>query len=68
MDGQPPLFTVGHGTRSLEELLAILRSAGVERLVDVRTAPGSRRHPQFNREALARSLEEAGIVYDAPEG
>jgi len=57
------LLTVGHGTASVEELLALLGGAGVERLVDVRTAPGSRRHPHVRRAAMAGWLEEAGIGY-----
>jgi uncharacterized protein (DUF488 family) len=57
------IYTVGHSTRSLGELVDVLRPAGVEALVDVRTAPGSRRHPQFGREALAAGLSEAGIAY-----
>ncbi len=60
--------TVGHGTRPIEELVALLRAADVGTLVDVRRFPGSRRHPQFDRVALAASLEEAGIAYrHAPE-
>jgi uncharacterized protein (DUF488 family) len=42
------VFTIGHGTRPLEELIATLSEAGVETLVDVRRFPGSRRNPQFN--------------------
>jgi uncharacterized protein (DUF488 family) len=57
------IYTVGHSTRSAEELLALLREAGVERLADVRAFPSSRRHPQFNRDALAAWLGEAGIDY-----
>jgi uncharacterized protein (DUF488 family) len=57
------LYTIGHGTRSIEELLATLREAGVETLVDVRRFPGSRRHPQFNQGTLAESLRTAGIDY-----
>jgi uncharacterized protein (DUF488 family) len=57
------LFTVGHGTRPLEELLEVLREAGAQTLVDVRRYPGSRRHPQFNQEPLAAALEHAGIDY-----
>jgi uncharacterized protein (DUF488 family) len=57
------IFTVGHGTRSIEEFLAALGVAGIRRLVDVRTAPGSRRHPQFGRDALAASLESQVIEY-----
>ncbi len=57
------IYTVGHSTRSAEELLALLREAGVERLADVRAYPTSRRHPQFNRDVLAAWLGEAGIDY-----
>jgi uncharacterized protein (DUF488 family) len=57
------VWTVGHGTRSLEELVGLLRWAGIRRLWDVRTAPGSRRHPWFAREPLAAALEAAGIAY-----
>jgi uncharacterized protein (DUF488 family) len=57
------LVTVGHGTRPIEELVEMLGEAGVETIVDVRRFPGSRRHPQFNRPALAGSLEAAGIAY-----
>jgi uncharacterized protein (DUF488 family) len=44
-----PAFTIGRGARPLEELVATLREAGVETLVDVRRFPGSRRNPQFNQ-------------------
>jgi uncharacterized protein (DUF488 family) len=57
------LFTVGHSTRKLEELVELLRGAGVTLVVDVRRFPGSRRHPQFGRERLAAGLAEAGIGY-----
>jgi uncharacterized protein (DUF488 family) len=59
----PPVLTVGHSTRPIEELLALLAENGVQTLVDVRRFPGSRRHPQFSREALAASLAAAGIGY-----
>ena len=58
------VFTVGHGTRSLDELTAILKGADVERLVDVRRFPGSKRNPQFSRESLERDLPPSGITYD----
>src|SRR6188472_1171563 len=58
-----PVFTVGHGTRPIEELIVCLGEAGVRTLVDVRRFPGSRRNPQFGQERLAASLEEAGIAY-----
>ena len=57
------LFSLGHGTAGVEELVALLQQAGIERLVDVRTAPGSRRHPHVRREAMAGWLGEAGIAY-----
>jgi uncharacterized protein (DUF488 family) len=57
------LYTVGHSTRSAEELLRILEEARIEVLVDVRRYPASRRNPQFNRGALAASLEGAGLRY-----
>ncbi|HJT27228.1 MAG TPA: DUF488 domain-containing protein [Pyrinomonadaceae bacterium] len=57
------VFTVGHSTRSGEELVEILKAHGVEVLVDVRSFPGSRRYPQFNRVALSELLGKAGIEY-----
>ena len=57
------VFTVGHGARPLETFVSLLEGADVRRLVDVRTAPGSRKHPQFGRDALSASLHERGIAY-----
>lgn len=57
------LYTVGHGTISSAAFIEVLRGAGVEGIVDVRRFPGSRRHPQFSRGELERSLPEAGIAY-----
>jgi len=57
------VFTVGHGTRPIGELLQVLSEAGVGTLVDVRRFPSSRRHPQFNQAALAASVEAAGVAY-----
>jgi uncharacterized protein (DUF488 family) len=57
------LLTVGHGTLSPEAFQAMLRDAGVERIVDIRRFPGSRRHPHFNRDALERSLPAVEIDY-----
>jgi uncharacterized protein (DUF488 family) len=56
-------FTVGHGSRPVEELLEMLGEAGVQTLVDVRRFPSSRRHPRFNGPALAAALEGVGIAY-----
>ena len=61
---RPCVFTLGHSTRSLEELLALLREAGVQVLADVRRFPASRRNPQFAREALASALAAAGLRYE----
>ena len=61
--GRGTVFTVGHSTRSIEELLALLDQAGVGTLVDVRTLPRSKRNPQFDGSALAESLSEHGISY-----
>jgi len=57
------IFTIGHSTRELDELIALLRENGVERLADVRRYPGSRRFPHFCRDALSQSLPEHGIEY-----
>jgi uncharacterized protein (DUF488 family) len=57
------VHTIGHGTRPLDELVAMLASAGVQTLVDVRRYPGSRRNPQFNRASVAAAVDDAGIRY-----
>src|SRR5919201_4814115 len=57
------LFTIGHGTRPLHELLETLHDGGVRTLVDVRRFPSSRRNPQFNQQPLAAALEDAEIGY-----
>lgn len=57
------LWTVGHSTRPAPEFLSLLESTGTAVLVDVRTFPGSRRYPHFNRERLRQSLSDAGIKY-----
>jgi len=59
----PVLFTVGHSTRALEDFLAVLEAHGIERVIDVRRFPGSRRHPHFGRERLAEALAGRGIAY-----
>lgn len=57
------IWTIGHGTRAIEEFLAVLRDAKVVTLVDVRSVPGSRRHPQFGKAELRESLTATGIAY-----
>ena len=61
--GGTTVLTIGHSTRSLEDLIGLLREHGVQRLVDVRAFPRSRRHPQFNIDTLPAALAEAGIDY-----
>ena len=57
------VFTIGHGAREADELVRCLIEAGVRTLVDVRRFPGSRRHPQFNQDAVREAVEAAGIAY-----
>ena len=57
------VWTIGHSTRSIEEFVDLLRGHGIQRLADVRSFPGSRRFPQFNRDALASELARAGTAY-----
>jgi uncharacterized protein (DUF488 family) len=57
------VFTLGHGSRSADELVAVVTGAGVARVADVRRFPHSRRHPQHDRAALERTLHGAGIEY-----
>ncbi|TMJ09218.1 MAG: DUF488 domain-containing protein [Bacillati bacterium ANGP1] len=57
------LYTIGHSTRILDDLVAALQSFGVQLLVDIRTVPRSRHAPQFNRDALSRHLPRRGIRY-----
>ena len=57
------LYTIGHSTRTLDELIAVLRAHEIQTLVDIRAFPMSRRLPQFNRESLEQTLPAAGIRY-----
>ena len=57
------VWTIGHSTRALEELVELLRAHGVDTVADVRTVPRSRRHPQFEKTALTESLPQAAIAY-----
>ena len=57
------IWTIGHSTRSLDELIALLQENGVERLADIRRYPGSRRYPHFSKESLERELPARGIEY-----
>lgn len=57
------IWTIGHSTHTLDEFIAILRSFQIELVVDIRSFPGSRRYPHFNKEALEISLPENKIEY-----
>jgi uncharacterized protein (DUF488 family) len=57
------MFTIGHSTRPLHELIELLRTNGVKRVIDIRTIPRSRHNPQFNRETLGPALRKHGIAY-----
>jgi uncharacterized protein (DUF488 family) len=57
------IYSIGHSTRSLDELVSLLREHRIGVLADVRTAPGSRRLPQFGRASLAAELPAHGLAY-----
>ena len=57
------IWTIGHSTRPLEELIAMLYSFNIELVADIRSFPGSRKFPQYNKEALAISLPQNDIKY-----
>ena len=57
------IYTIGHSTHSLAEFLDMLQSFDIKILADIRSLPGSRKFPQFDKENLKISLEEAGIQY-----
>jgi uncharacterized protein (DUF488 family) len=56
-------WTIGHSTRSIDEFLGLLAGSSIGLLADVRRFPVSKRHPQFNAEALTEALRLAGISY-----
>jgi uncharacterized protein (DUF488 family) len=57
------LYTVGHSTRSLDELLQVLNREGVRHLIDVRAFPASRRYPHFAKDSLEKSLPPSSMRY-----
>ncbi len=61
--GPAVVRTIGHSTRSFDELVELLRSAGVRRVVDIRTVPRSRHNPQFDRATLPGALAREGLDY-----
>jgi len=58
-----PIHTIGHSTRSSDEIVALLREHGIGLLADIRRFPGSKRYPHFASEAMATWLPEHGIAY-----
>ena len=60
---QLSVFTIGHSNHPIEKFIDLLRLHRVDALADVRSAPASRFHPQFNKKSLAESLKQAGITY-----
>ncbi len=57
------LYTIGHSTRSLDELIVALQAHSIRKLVDIRSIPMSRRLPHFNRESLEHSIRAANMQY-----
>ena len=57
------ILTIGHSTHPIEKVLDLLRLHAVTAVADVRSVPASRFTPHFNRDALKRSLADAGIKY-----
>ena len=57
------VYTIGHSTHPIDEFVGMLKANDVERLIDVRTVPGSRHNPQFGENELAKSMPHAGIDY-----
>jgi uncharacterized protein (DUF488 family) len=58
------IWTIGHSTRDIDVFISLLEENGIKLLADVRSWPGSKRYPQFNKEALADSLNARGIRYE----
>jgi uncharacterized protein (DUF488 family) len=58
------IWTIGHSTRNIDGFVTLLEESGIKLLADVRSWPGSKRYPQFNKEALAESLNPHGIRYE----
>lgn len=57
------VFTIGHSTRLVSEFIEIIKAYGIKRVVDIRTIPRSRHNPQFNKDALSKSLKAVKIGY-----
>ncbi|MBK8711706.1 MAG: DUF488 domain-containing protein [Niastella sp.] len=60
---QREIYTIGHSTHPLDEFVKMLKSFSIELLVDIRSFPGSRKFPQFNKENLEVAIPESGMEY-----
>jgi uncharacterized protein (DUF488 family) len=58
------IWTIGHSTRSIDDFISLLEGNEIKLLADVRSSPGSKRYPQFNKESLEKSLTAHGIRYE----
>jgi uncharacterized protein (DUF488 family) len=63
MTDLPPIFTIGHSTRSIEQFVDLLRSGPADLVVDVRSVPKSRRNPQYNEDVLGEELAPWQVGY-----
>ena len=63
MTDELTIWTIGHSTHPLEDFLALLKAHRIEAVADVRSFPGSRRHPQYGKDALRDSFAQHGIAY-----
>jgi len=57
------LYTIGHSNRSFEDFLALLKNQDIQTVADIRSLPGSRKFPHFDRENLEKLLPDQGITY-----
>ena len=60
----PRIWTIGHSTRKIDIFISLLEENGIKLVTDVRMFPSSKRYPQFNRETLAKALNEYGVAYE----
>lgn len=60
---KPVIYTIGHSTHTIEDFIEMLKAFNIKTLVDIRSFPGSRKFPQFNKEQLAETLKSNGIKY-----
>lgn len=63
MENKPKLWTIGHSTQAIDEFIAALNSFDIQTVVDVRSFPGSRRYPQYNKERLSAALAGGSVQY-----